>query len=805
MTEWKDVLQLVGSTLGSDAGDCILEFLRVLPEEVTEGRKINLTEEELSDRTRELLEENATQVLRLLIQYSQSSASAVNNPYLLECITSWLREIPPSEIINSPIFDTIIDALSTEQAFEAAVDCICTIFKDTRDVDESIDTIQKLYPRIVALKPKIVEAADTEDLETYKGVTRVFAEAGEAWVVLIARMPGEFRSLVEAVLECCARDWDRDAVSLTFNFWYELKQYITLEKYIQARMEFADIFSRLVDIMIQHLAFPTGAADGTDLFDGDKEQEEKFREFRHSMGDVLKDCCAVIGVTECLGKSYNLIQQWVTTYGSQATSTNVPHWQELEAPLFSMRAMGRMISPEEGIILPQVIPLIVQIPNQERIRFQAIMALGRYTEWTAQHPEFLQPQLNYIISGFQHDSKEVLRAAALAFKFFGTDCRKLLRDNATQLHDFYESVLDSLPPASQEELTEGVAAVLSVQPLDKVYDMFKLYCDPLIRRLMSLADSAQDEKRKLALADHLQLLTIFIQWIQPYVSPTVENPAVKYCQEIFPVLSAIAENFTSFPPILERVCRCWRHMVISYRTAMSPLLPSLARQLASGFETSRQGCFLWATDSILREFSEGAEFVDQATSTAIYQFFEQQALAFLRILNDLPPEDLPDVIEDFFRLLIDALIYYPYHVIPSTVSAPIFSAALTALTLQQEAPLTATLHYLRDILSYGTLNPSNSAFESENRQTSTNPPEIQAAVKQLVQSQGEVLVQRILTGMMFSFPRDCFPDASGVLLVLFELMPQEVALWVKGTIGMLPAGTVKPGEADRLMNGISDK
>ena len=43
MTEWKDVLQLVGSTLGDSAGDCILEFLQVLPEEVTEGRKINLS------------------------------------------------------------------------------------------------------------------------------------------------------------------------------------------------------------------------------------------------------------------------------------------------------------------------------------------------------------------------------------------------------------------------------------------------------------------------------------------------------------------------------------------------------------------------------------------------------------------------------------------------------------------------------------------------------------------------------------------------------------------------------------------
>ena len=43
MTEWKDVLPYVGSRLGSSAGDCILEFLQVLPEEVTEGRKINLT------------------------------------------------------------------------------------------------------------------------------------------------------------------------------------------------------------------------------------------------------------------------------------------------------------------------------------------------------------------------------------------------------------------------------------------------------------------------------------------------------------------------------------------------------------------------------------------------------------------------------------------------------------------------------------------------------------------------------------------------------------------------------------------
>lgn len=45
LRSWKDVLPTVVSALGSDAqsAGAILDFLRVLPEEVTEGRKINLS------------------------------------------------------------------------------------------------------------------------------------------------------------------------------------------------------------------------------------------------------------------------------------------------------------------------------------------------------------------------------------------------------------------------------------------------------------------------------------------------------------------------------------------------------------------------------------------------------------------------------------------------------------------------------------------------------------------------------------------------------------------------------------------
>lgn len=59
--------------------------------------------------------------------------------------------------------------------------------------------------------------------------------------------------------------------------------------------------------------------------------------------------------------------------------------------------------------------------------------------------------------------------------------------------------------------------------------------------------------------------------------------------------------------------------------------------------------------------------------------------------------------------------------------------------------------------------------------------------------------------MMFTFPRDCFTDASGVLLALLEICPQETGEWIKQTLAMLPPGTMKQGEAERLIQGVGEK
>ncbi|KAK3719285.1 Nuclear import receptor [Vermiconidia calcicola] len=807
MLEWGNVLETVVAKLAGDQTNIawVLQFLHVLPEEVTEGKKINLNEDELTQRTSELLTDNAQQVLQLLTQYAQSSPAASKDPLLMDCITSWLREVPLKDIVNSPLIDVVMSAVQTDTSFDSAVETLCAIFRETRgQVDENMDIIKNVYPRLAALQPRIRTCAEEEDWETYKGITRIFAEAGEAWAILVARQPQQYRAVVECILECCLWDKELDALSQTFNFWYELKQYITIERYMEARVQFVDIYSKLVDIMIGHLEYPE--SNRADIFEGDREAEEKFREFRHQMGDVLKDCCEVIGVTECLQKSYVQIENWVNTYGAQTSDNNIPHWQKLEAALFSMRAMGRMVKPDENIMLPRLIPLLVQIPDQDKVRFQAVMALGRYTEWTSKHPNTLQDQLNFIMACFSHKDKDVVRAAALSFKFFCCDCADLLKDFMPQLQQFCESNLDALPSSSQEEVTEGVAAVLDKQPLDSLYSSFKLCCEPVMKRLMAMAQAATQKEQKLAIADKLNLVTILVQYVKPWVEPAQSHPVVQYLQEIFPVLSAICERFVDCVPIVERVCRCWRYMVLSYRHHTAPLLPQLADKLAAGFTASRQGCFLWATDSIVREFSDVSTYVTKDTTDAIYTFYEQQATTFLRALNDLPPEQLPDVIEDFFRLSTDVMLYHPNKILLSNLMPTILQAASTSLTLLKEEPLIATLHFLRDFLAYGGDNAPSSSFDEDGQyRPRPNPASIQTSVRTLTHNEGEALVQRCMTGMMYSFPPDCFPDASGVLLALFQLLPAEVAGWTAKTVEMLPQGSIAPQERERLLRNIGQR
>ena len=206
----------------------------------------------------------------------------------------------------------------------------------------------------------------------------------------------------------CTGFSDLDVVPITFNFWFELTRVLIEEKNAAWKANYVDIYRTLLGIMIRHLRFPSDDHATT------AEERDEFREFRHVMGDVLKDCCIVLGGQEALSQPFQLLVSYLSSTPITAA------WQDIEAPLFSLRALGAEVPTEESVMMPQIMTLLQNLPEHIKLRYAATLVIGRYSDWTRKHPEFIPQQLQYISAGFQFE--EVSAASALALKFLCQSC-----------------------------------------------------------------------------------------------------------------------------------------------------------------------------------------------------------------------------------------------------------------------------------------------------------------------------------------------------------------------------------------------
>ena len=100
-------------------------------------------------------------------------------------------------------------------------------------------------------------------------------------------------------------------------------------------------------------------------------------------------------------------------------------WQEIEAPLFSMRSMGAELDVGDEKAVPKIMDLILRLPSHPRIRYAALLIISRYTEWINKHPVYIAPQLKYISAGFEDSDNEVTAAAGQALRYLCQDCKQV--------------------------------------------------------------------------------------------------------------------------------------------------------------------------------------------------------------------------------------------------------------------------------------------------------------------------------------------------------------------------------------------
>lgn len=816
--EWRNPVAEVITVLNPYPAK-LLGFLKILPEETLDIKSTPLTEDDFQSRTHELIVHIANDVLDFLVTCINSvgTNNEVTVERILGCLSSWSYEFPIEQLLTidpliSLIFQTLNNAIEEDSdAFEAAVDCLCIILRETRDVSNE-EMIKALYQQLLALQNKLLPIDYNLDYsdhyEAMDAMTRLYVEAGEAWCVFIAKNPQFFKPLVSVLLFLTCKNSDLDIVKYTFPFWFNLKQMLVLTRFKEQRLQFQDIYVDLIKGIISHLSYPLHSFTS-------REEEDKFKDFRYDMGDVLKDCAAVVGPTKALTQPFNEITETLKNADSNT------QWQKLEAPLFSLRTMAQEVPNSENTILPQLFRILCSLPEHPKIRYAATLVLGRYTEWTSHHPEFLEMEMNYILNGFQSTgySQEIIDASSTALMYFFEDCSQLLSGFVEQLLDFYWKIQSAVDEESLYRICVGLSAVINEQPAEKIGPTFELFLNPYLTKLEQSISvwhaNPADKNLSNKFADEIYLLEAILKSISPRNDYPDQgpDPLEPYISIIWNTLRTILidSDASTNEEIVMRTLSVVRTLLFHFHVFCKPILPSMVELLIQGYESTGLDWYLWCSASVIRTFGDDESFpIGAEVRQAVWRFALSQCISFMKRFEQIDKALLNEnygLVQSFFIMVDDILMFYPQELITSDeLLGPIVSVGLECITkIENYDGYFDSLHTLEDLLSWGFETPPISTVAIKEVPVEWR----QKILKEMVLDRGQLLVNNMLLGLVSNFCDNAQPTAFSCLISCSRLATQAnngnssvFVSWISNAVDQL--GKVTDQERNNLLNTVGN-
>ncbi|PWZ00583.1 ARM repeat-containing protein [Testicularia cyperi] len=795
-SEWPTVVPAMIERFGAnpETVPVLLEFLTVLPEEVMTNHRIPIDNDFYSARSHFLLSAAATDVLKALSMYVQASGLTLQiQTGLFQCLRSWLKsgEISAQQMADTPLLNLSFDALASDQLFDVATDVLCDLINETQEVEENMDVIQAVLGRLTPLRQELIAAIADDDEDKVRGLCRIFVQAGEAYHRVILRHHEQLYPVVEAIAECTAYH-DLDIVQITFRFWYLLSGVLSHARDSAEAYRYYPIYERLLEIIIRHLRFP----DDLDSLTG--QERDDFRSFRHYMGDTLKDCCYVLGSSECLSRSLQLIQNTI----GQSTPATLK-WQDVEAPLFSMRAMGAEADPRDEHVLPKIIDIIPTLPDHPKLKYAGLLVLSRYTEWIDMHPERIPDQLSYISAGLDQAGSDVTAAAAQAMNFLCQDCHRHLVPFLPQLYEFFRSINDKLGPDDLISISEGIAHVIARMPASEAAQPLMQFTQPLLETLSqigNMADPSKDQLRKAA--DRMEQLEKMLAVVaSSSMSSQLPQACARTCEETYGVLDRLLATHGQVYFISERACGLLRRGLYFFGPLAKPTLAVLLERLASCFEATGFPGYIWIVGKCIDQFGRGS---DLGLRTALQGAFERVNGKVMRMLEETMPAELGDVIDDYVHTCLATLGNVPSLLFLSPQFPGVFQTAMSALTLQKTETIATALDLVLGIVGHDALSLPATASQPGTPLPSfgysggdpDSPPSMEelaayaAVIRQTVGQQGFNVASLLLNGLVTHFSPDVMPVVVTTIRILSGGFPTEMAAWIGGIVEQLPSNYV---------------
>lgn len=216
-------------------------------------------------------------------------------------------------------------------------------------------------------------------------------------------------------------------------------------------------------------------------------------------------------------------------------------------------------------------------------------------------------------------------------------------------------------------------------------------------------------------------------------------------------------NFGHINTVNEPLCKCFNSFIRSYGVHFIPLLPQLMERLVSAFDATGNSCYLWVSFKLVREYAcdEGE------CALPCFQFVQRISQSMFMKLQQV--NDIPDVIEEYFRMMTAFLDKAPTLLVQDLSLSTVYQAGIVGLSVTEPHALGAILVFFKHLLE-----------------------QKQPAVLVLFTEYGNQLTAVLFNGLVDFYHQDSIPDVAALLKSLAEILPNEATQWMMDVVNSVP-------------------
>lgn len=687
----------------------LAELLLLLVEEVN-----SLTDRSAKQRMQNEVDAWAPAVLDRLLpqvmhevskhQRGTSLDSVETQETVLCALTSWLRyvRIDAQVVVNNPLLHSLLNFLDRNELFDASIDLAVQL---VASYAQDPVVAQWLLPRFLSLRAVFGSAAEAEDLDTCLGLCRIFTEMGEAYLATLLDIENEFVALVDILLDCMSYS-DSEIADVTIPFWLNFLEKMRRRDFSKSLAQYQPRLIRLSGLCMQKLQFQ----DEFPSLPADKQQD--FKAFRQELGDILRDCCHLLGVEAVLQHCVDGLSRIFQA------SAELRKWEAVEAHLYCFRSIAHELEKSKAntetldASMSQIFQHLPHFAAHPAICYTACLIVSRYAKWLHAHPMSLSTLVKFLTSCVTKSAEdtcykewEVARAAGAAVRALAIDCWSMLGQDIVT---FYLQIEQTEVMAVEDQvlILEGICiGVSSLKDTPQVLAVLDQLMMGIGQRLTSLfASSAAAKSVQIALDELLRLMCLY-EYLNIFDYQGEKHPLVLLTEQLWPLFNQMLALYRGHDELVERVCRCYKRILRTCGPQIAVLLPQLVDNLLAFYQAEPKSSYLYTASMVLKFFANNSSSdFDPLFARMLFMLIETTTPIIVSV-NDMKAH--PDVVEEFFYLMERAIRCVP-QVLAAPVSASssdlkcpllakILSYAVSALSISHNDVNKAVLCFLEQV------------------------------------------------------------------------------------------------------------